>query len=72
MSAAYLKHPSPADAAVQPALGARKAQETLAGIAGSAPLDSAYLAAAELAGVYGWKSAAVRCFILELAKRAAR
>ena len=34
--------------------------------------SSAWLAFIELAGTYGWKSAACRAFVCELAKRAAK
>ena len=61
-----------ADAAIEPALGSTMADNVLKPIAdGSKSPEAAYVAVSELAGLYGWKSPAVRHFIVTLAKRAA-
>ena len=55
---------------MQASLGALEAQRVIAGIQGGtlAP-DHAWLAFVELAAVHGWKSAACRAIVVELAKR---
>ena len=67
MSAAYLN-----DSGRQQAVGAIEAQRVIGGLQRSATTtDEAWLAFVTLAASAGWKSAACRAFVVELAKRAA-
>lgn len=71
MTAAYLNRPS--DAALQPALGSRKAQDAIDDKKAERSTDDVFwLRACEIAGAAGWKSAAMRAYIVELGKRASR
>ena len=57
-------------AVVQACVGALEAQRVIAGIqAGALAPDHAWLAFVELAAVHGWKSAACRAVVVEMAKR---
>jgi hypothetical protein len=51
------------------AAGAIAAQQV---VDAAGPPDLAWLRVAELAARFGWKSTAVRAFVIELAKRAGR
>jgi hypothetical protein len=52
---------------IEEAAGAVAAQQV---VDAAGPPDLAWLRVAELAGRFGWKSIAVRAFVVELAKRA--
>ena len=72
MSAAHLKAVERVDAAAQ-AVGALEAQAAIAAIAaGTLNTEHAWLKFVELAAaLQGWRNAACRAFVLELAKRTA-
>jgi hypothetical protein len=60
---------------MRPAAVAEEAEGAIAAqqvVDAAGPPDLAWLRVVELAARFGWKSTAVRAFVIELAKRAAR